>query len=246
VISIDGTLFMWRCGDTDGISAYDFQQLYQSTDHSQTWTFTGVELTPESFLAADRGFFCPIFLQFGQDYAGARDEYVYMYAPEIQIAEWDVHQPGEITLMRVPKTELADLSQYEFFAGFDQDQNALWTEDIMARLPVFDNGDLGVLHPAASYNPGIDRYLLFVEHTAAAMGNISLYDAPEPWGPWTTVLFDDEFGVPFVSNDSTFMWVLPNKWLSPDGDEFVLIYTGKGRFDAWSTIEGGFLLNPSS
>ena len=39
---------------------------------------------PRHFPGTDNGFFCPTFLQFGKNYAGARDSYVYSYAPEIR------------------------------------------------------------------------------------------------------------------------------------------------------------------
>jgi hypothetical protein len=50
IISVDGKLYMWRCGDTDGLSALDFQELHVSTDHSATWSSTGVKFTRASAL----------------------------------------------------------------------------------------------------------------------------------------------------------------------------------------------------
>ena len=51
----------------------------------------------------------------------------------------------------------------------------------------------------------------------------------------------DSFGR-FETLDNGFMWVFPSKWLSEDGKEFVMIYTGKGRNDSWNTVKGRFLL----
>ena len=47
------------------------------------------------------GFFKPTFLQFGKDYTGARDGYVYSYAPERTISGF---KSPEKLLLRVPKT----------------------------------------------------------------------------------------------------------------------------------------------
>ncbi|MGI9509387.1 MAG: hypothetical protein ACR2QJ_08560, partial [Geminicoccaceae bacterium] len=206
-----------------------------------------VNFTQSSFEGDDPGFYCPVFLQYGRDYAGAKDDYVYVYAPEIQQIESLYPQvPGEITLMRVPKTKVNVRSAYEFYAGLGADGEPAWTFEVNDRSPVFTDPENGITqHVTAVYNPGLDRYILTTEHSEHAEGNIGIYDGPTPWGPWTTVHFSDSFGR-FETLDNGFMWVLPSKWLSEDGEEFVMIYTGKGRNDSWNTVKGRFLLAGSS
>ena len=243
LLSVDGTLYMWRCGDADGATALDFQELYRSANHSATWRSTGVKFTQESFGDQDFGFYCPIFLQFGKDYAGARDDYVYIYAPEIQ-QNRDLYPqiPGEVTLMRVPKTRINVRSAYEFFAGVGTGGEPDWTFDVESRAPVFSDPENGITqHIAVVHNPGLNRYILTTEHNEHAEGNIGVYEGPTPWGPWSTVHFSDSFGR-FQTLDNGFMWVFPSKWLSEDGKDFTMIYTGKGRNDSWNTVKGRFLL----
>jgi hypothetical protein len=43
---------------------------------------------------------------------------------------------------------------------------------------------------------------------------------------------------------STFYWNFSNKWLSPDGKDFVMIFTGTGSNDSWNTIRGRFDTSP--
>lgn len=243
LLSVDGQLYTWRCGDADGVSSLDFQELYRSRNYSATWRSTGVKFTQSSFEGDDPGFYCPVFLQFGRDYEGARDEYIYVYAPEIQNPDVLYMQtPGAVALMRVPKDKVGVRSAYEFFAGTEADGTPGWSFDAMDRQPVLEDPENGVTqHIAAVYNPGLDRYILTVEHTAHSEGNIAIFDAPEPWGPWTTVHFSDSFGR-FETVDNSFMWVFPSKWLGADGEEFVMIYTGKDRNDSWNTVEGRFVL----
>jgi hypothetical protein len=243
LLSVEGTLYTWRCGDTDGATSLDFQELYRSTDYSATWRSTGVKFTQSSFADGDPGFYCPTFLQFGKDYGGARDDYVYMYAPNIQqTASLYPQVPGEVILIRAPKTRVNVRSAYEFYAGVGTDGEPVWTFDANDRLPVFEDAENGITqHIATVYNPGLDRYILATEHSAHAEGNIGIYDAPTPWGPWTTVHFSDSFGR-FETLDNGFMWVFPSKWLSENGEDFVMIYTGKGRNDSWNTLKGRFLL----
>ncbi|MDH3663862.1 MAG: DUF4185 domain-containing protein, partial [Alphaproteobacteria bacterium] len=243
LLSVDGLFYMWRCGDSDGDSSLDFQELFHSANRSATWRSTGVKFDQQSFADGGHGFYCPVFLQYGRDYAGARDDFVYIYAPEIQqTASLYPQVPGEVALMRVPKTMINIRSSYEFFAGMDADGEPIWAFDGSQRVPVFSDPENGITqHISAVYNPGLDRYILTTEHSDHAEGNIGVYEGPTPWGPWATVHFSDSFGR-FETLDNGFMWVFPSKWLSEDGKDFVMIYTGKGRNDSWNTVEGRFLL----
>jgi hypothetical protein len=49
----------------------------------------------------------------------------------------------------------------------------------------------------------------------------------------------DAFGEPYVEA-STFFWNFSNKWLSSDGRDFVLVFTGVGSNDSWNTVHGTF------
>src|SRR5690606_40074440 len=67
-----------------------------------------------------------------------------------------------------------------------------WSSDVcssdLAKRPVFTDAENGVgWNLSVSYHPGLRRYLLCTQHTAIAEGNLGIFDAPEPWGPWTTV-----------------------------------------------------------
>jgi hypothetical protein len=88
---------------------------------------------------------------------------------------------------------------------------------------------------AVSYNPMLKRYLLTTV-TINRHGWMSIYDAPEPWGPWTHV--HTEFR-PERWGTLTILFSFVNKWLSPDGRDFVMIYA---RNDHWVSIEGHFLV----
>jgi hypothetical protein len=244
IAAVDGSLYMWRCGDGSLEAAFIYQKLYRSTDQGQSWQETGVEYTQSNF-SGSRGFYCPTFLQYGKDYQGARDSYVYMYAPELKSSSWEVQKPGEITLMRVPRSGLGSRSQYEYFAGLDGGGSPVWTGDMNGRRPVFEDRENGVMTVSVSYNPGLGRYFLITEHTVGMRGNIGIYDAPEPWGPWTTVLFESGFGTPGI-DATTFFWNFSNKWLSADGRDFTMMFTGVSSNDSWNTVRGRFNLGGSS
>lgn len=236
IICIDGTIYMWRSG-AGSDDCYAFHRLYKSNNYCATWEDTGVEFHIGSFKNS-YGIFVPTFLQFGKDYSGARDNYVYIYAPDVKITEWALQQPGEISLLRVPKDKLEQRDKYEFYCGLDKDNNPTWTADGDLRKPVFSDPN-GVMRTSAIYNPGLKRYFLITQHTKRNYG-WGIYEAPEPWGPWSTVLYVDEFS-PYECKLISYMNFSP-KWWGDNGKSFVLNFTGREYCDAWNTIEGKFIL----
>jgi hypothetical protein len=77
-----------------------------------------------------------------------------------------------------------------------------------------------------SYHPGLKRYLLCQTGVDGKLRvGFGLYDAPEPWGPWTTVFRADEWDVPPGETCS-----LPAKWMSDDGKTVHLVFSGGDSF----------------
>lgn len=238
ILAIGDTLYLWRNGDSSNTSAFKFSRLYRSEDLGASWHFTGVEFSRRAgdFTADDEGFFSPTFCQFGRGYAGNRDGYVYVYAPEIiDRSHWGIQRPGRIALVRVPVNDIATKSAYEFFAGFREDGSPRWATEMARRIPVWEDSINGTHRMGVSYNPGLDRYFL-TTMTVDRRGSFALYDAPDPWGPWTTVRIERNTAR-WGSKVVVFNFV--NKWLRSGAEDFVLVYT---RDDSWATIEGEFQL----
>jgi len=148
-----------------------------------------------------------------------------------------------------------DRNQYEFFAGLNSQGDPRWTTDFAARQPVFQDSSNGVFVTSVSHNPGVNRYFLITAHTKWDKGNIGIYDAPTPWGPWTTVLFESEWGRTNepINERRTFFWNFSNKWLGSDGTHFALIYTGigpnsdwTGGNNSWNLVKGSFIVAEDS
>ena len=78
-----------------------------------------------------------------------------------------------------------------------------------------------------TYNAGLSRYLLVSAHGDGAGSThtpaLGVFDAPEPWGPWTTVYYADEW-----SSDG---WMIhhkfPTTWISADGCTLWLAFSGQ-------------------
>ena len=141
-----------------------------------------------------------------------------------------------MALLRVRVNEIETESAYEYFAGLDVGGLPIWTSDISARRPVWEDATNGTHRLAVSYNAPLDRYFL-TTMTVTRVGRIAIYDAPKPWGPWTTLLIEQDENR-WGSKVVVFSFV--NKWLSPDGRDFVLVYT---RSDSWASIEGTFTVS---
>jgi len=187
-------------------------QLTWSTDRGRTWEW-GWKLA--------EGFATPAFLNFGRDYSGARDNFVYTYSQEGASAyESDDH----LLLARAPVDRLRDRNAWEFLERFDGGR-PVWTSDIARRGPVF-RYPRSIQRVEAVYNPGLKRYLLALGYDHSSRWGI--FDAAEPWGPWTTVLHADPWDL-----KGTHGYRLPSKWIDATGRELTLVFSGVKPYDAF-------------
>jgi hypothetical protein len=73
----------------------------------------------------------------------------------------------------------------------------------------------------------LKRYLLCQAGAdRKANAGFGIFDAPEPWGPWTTVTYSPTWDVPPGE-----MCSLPTKWMSPDGRTVHLVFSGGDSFN---------------
>jgi hypothetical protein len=209
LLMVDGVLWMWARNAGNA-------QLAWSADHCQSWQWSDWKFTTS--------FGCPTFLNFGKNYAGARDEHVYTYSPDAE----DAYSPADrMVLARVPKDRLADRSAYEFFQGLCAPDQPLWTPEIRERGAVFTHPGR-CYRSGISYNAGLRRYLwcqILPGDDPRFRGGFGIYDAPEPWGPWTTVFFTEEWDVGPGETSS-----FPTKWMSADGKTLHLVFSGDDYF----------------
>jgi CubicO group peptidase (beta-lactamase class C family) len=214
ILCVAGVLYLWvrNAGNA---------QLAWSKDHGKTWLWADWKFTTS--------FGCPTFLNFGKDYAGARDAFVYVYSPDADSAYDPAHR---MVLARVPKGKIATRDAYEFFRGFDKDGQPLWTTHISERGAVFTHRQR-CYRGGITYNAGLKRYL-WVQIIPGTQGKkadtrfeggFGIYDAPQPWGPWTTVYFTEKWDVGPGESAS-----FPTKWMSGDGKTLYLVFSGDDHF----------------
>ncbi len=200
LLMVDGILYMWARNPGSA-------QLAWSDDRAKTWHWE---------FRIEESFGSPAFLQFGRNYAGARDGFVYVYSQDGPSA----YAPSDgLVLARVPKGRILQRKAYEFFSHLDASGAPVWTRDIRRRGPVFTFPG-HCQRVGAVYNPFCRRYLLSLgfDHT----GGWGIFDAQEPWGPWTTAFFTRDWGL-----GKTHDYRLPSKWISNGGKKMVLVFSGR-------------------
>jgi len=234
ILALGDRLYMW-VSPGSGEENNEEARLAWSDDRGRTWT-----RADWAFTEAD-AIMVPAFCQFGQDYADARDDFVYVYTTRLHDPAARMQRPGAVDLLRVPTDRLRERAAYEIFAGRDDAGSPTWSHDFADRRAVLDDPS-GLHRLSVNYNAGLERYLLCVEHSEGYAGNLALFDAPQPWGPWTTALYTENWG----GFGATFYWCIPNKWTSPDGLAFTIVFTGTGPNDAWNTVPGRFVLRPAA
>ncbi len=209
LLCIDGVLYMWVRNASNS-------QLAWSHDHGTTWQWSEWKFTSS--------FGCPTFLNFGQNYAGARDDYVYIYSHDNESA---YRTADQMVLARAPQARIKDRDAYRFFNCLDSENHPTWTADIAQRGTVFTHAG-NCYRSGISYNAGLKRYLwcqILPGDDTRFDGGFGIYDAPEPWGPWSTAYFTANWDVG-PGEASSF----PPKWMSALGKTLHLVFSGDDCF----------------
>ena len=199
--------------------------IWRSADGGKTWqrsswTFNGTDLRPNSFA------------NFGAGYAGSRDSYVYLTA----IAP--TSSAKSFYLLRAPKDQLANKAAYQYFSGTPT--SPAWSASRSGAVPVFTDAN-GVSGASIVYDAAIHRYVLTLGHGSDA-GNLGIFEAPEPWGPWSTVAYEDRWlGI----NSGEYLGVrMPSAWISGGGLTVWAVFgcygCGQPFDDHYNLIRGTF------
>ena len=218
LLMVDGRLYMWLFhADRRGGRS----QLAWSDDHARSWTECDWQFAEFGLMS---------FVNFGRDYDGGRDGFVYMVSHDGPLA----HEPADrMILARVPADRIADRSAYEFFVRRTEDGGAVWTADVARRGANFVHAGK-CLRSSMVYSPALGRYLYWQQLPNRAIadhgdtrfeGGFGIYDAPEPWGPWTTAYYTERWDVGPGERAE-----FPTKWMGADGRTAWLVFSGDDCF----------------
>lgn len=209
MLMVDGVLYMLVRNTANA-------QLAWSSDRGRTWTWSDWRF--------ETSFGYPTFLNFGSNYEGARDKYVYVYSQDSDSA---YRRADRMVLARVARTQIREREAFEFFEMRTADEGAVWTRDIRRRGAVFEHTGQ-CYRSSVSYNAPLRRYLWCQTGSGRDtrfLGGLAIYDAPQPWGPWTTAYFTQRWDVGPGETSC-----LPTKWMSDDGRTVHLVFSGDDCF----------------
>lgn len=232
LISVNGILYGWVNTQNRTYPAMPDIKLAWSTDLGKTWKLTGWAFnSADSFLPGS-------FINFGKDNENSRDDYIYTYG-----GLWS--QPGKIQantyLIRVHKNNILEKNKYEFFKGLDKEGNPLWSSNTNERKPVFTDRN-GAEGPIAVYNKELNQYLLTISHCppdgnfVGTIGRLGVFVADEPWGPWSTVAYYNNWGN-YGDLGENLGFHIPIKWISDDGKTFWVIYSSESHLDRFNMVK---------
>jgi hypothetical protein len=194
--------------------------LVWSTNNAATWE-RAKWLFPKG-----AGSFQPAkFLGFGQNYAGVPpflDGFVYLYGPRQSAG---TGSGNRLYLARAPKNRLRERSAYEFFEGTDAAGAARWVGTIAGAAPVFTDSN-GVTPGSVVYVPALKRFLLTCFH--GGPGQLGVFDSPQPWGPWTTIAYYEDWGGMGREGEGLTCG-FPQKWISADGMTLWAVFSVYGE-----------------
>ncbi len=218
LLSVKGVLYLWARNTGNA-------QLAWSADHGRTWTWADWKFI--------NSFGCPSFVNFGRDYEGNRDGYVYICSPDAE----DAYTPADrFVLARVPADRIRSRAAYQFYAGLDNNGEPQWTTNLVSQCGILARRG-ACYRPSVTFNAPLGRFLLVhslpnkgSRNPAGTMdlrfqGGLAIYEAAQPWGPWRVVYETDQWDVG-PGDAASF----PAKWISADGKTLYLVFSGDDCF----------------
>lgn len=233
MLCINNTLYLaFQNLNSSNFSDAPAASIAQSTDHGATWTWdTTAPMfgTPENPTSPAAYKFTTIFfLDYGKNAGNAIDGYVYAYGLD---NNWRSQQT--LYLARVPNNSIQNRSGWEFYTGTDASGTPTWSVDITQKAAVLTDNRL--LYPVmfgkgcpsnqpvigqggVVYDAPLQRYI-FASWSCATH---ELYEAPNPWGPWSHFLSNDFGPLRLMENRGQYGTSIPSKFISADGKTLYL------------------------
>jgi len=211
LLCMKGVLYLWARNAGNS-------QLAWSDDHGRSWSCVDWKQT--------NSFGCPTFVNFGRDYERNQDGFVYVCSPDADDA---YGVADRFVLARVAMQRIQERQAYEFYAGGAEVGQVRWTTNIQSRVGVLSRAQ-SCYCPSVTFNAPLGRFLLVharpKEHSRDGDGKIDvrfhgglvIYEAAQPWGPWSVAFDTDNWDVGPGESVS-----FPSKWISSDGRTLHLV-----------------------
>jgi hypothetical protein len=217
LLMVEGVLYLWSRNAGNS-------QLAESTDHGVTWSWSDWTFT--------NSFGCPTFLNFGRNYrALATNSFTSIPLTPMTLTRrrtawcWRASPGSESASARLTSS-LSGATLRVGPNGLAIFPSAARSSKIPANVTV--PASPGALRCGAFcvqvLPNGLSRDHGGNVDTRFA-GGLAVFDAPEPWGPWTTAFHTESWDVGPGDTAS-----FPAKWMSPDGRTLYLVFSGEDSF----------------
>lgn len=230
------------------------QWLARSTDNGSSWMdHVGSLDWPDV-----NGFAPSAVLQYGRAQAGALapdstgTPYAYIYGTR---TGRPLYEQYLARVASAPSDSIELAGHWQYYAGADGAGNPLWSTSSAMAMPVWRDSNNGQWLTVA-FDRAIGRYLAYNDHGTGCQGQpcerqLGLFDAPSPWGPWSTFDYEEEFdnaacNANCLGNRVAVSFFLVQKWFSSDGLTLWPEYSSVGAYDSLNLIEGTMRLAPGS
>jgi hypothetical protein len=201
------------------------------------------------------GFSPAAILQYGPGQQGALapdstgTQYIYIYGNDVATEAFLARVPVS------PANSIETLSNWSYYGGTDTSGNPVWVTSSASATPVWtDPNHAETL--LVSFDAAIGRYIAYNDHgtgngSTPAERQVSLFDAANPWGPWTTFDYEENFdntgcGTNCLGNGEAVGWSMMQKWFGSDGLSMWPIYSSTGVYDSLNLIKGTMALAANS
>jgi len=243
VLSIDGVLYWavscFNYGDDQVFNRqrYGPAWIITSTDNGVTFNLsaTPTDMFPGRLAA-------PRFVQYGQDYAGAPSDWVYVYFPSTTSGAAFFENNDEILLGRVHKSLILQRDAYQFFNGVELDGTVSWTSDATIATPIW-SFPLMTSVQQVNYHPHFKRYVFAnwawisydghprPDHTGDERNGrtghqrtqLTLVEAEQPWGPFSIFYRSDDWQG-WDGSSGGYTPVFPPAWIASE-EEMWMVFT---------------------
>jgi len=168
----------------------------------------------------------PSFVQHGKNNDTAKDNFVYAVSSD----QWD--NGSNLRLGRVPQDEIIRPESWRWVGAWNIDGSPAWTHKLEDSIPILSlHRWMGL--PEMVYLPKFDRYLfltwrLHEDFSPTAGTDLLILDAPNPWGPFSLVHFEEYWETQHVN---PYCPRIPLKWLSEDNATGWVLFSG-----SWGSV----------
>lgn len=206
-----------------------------STDYGKSWVET--PHTPSRPLFGETGINgypvkigAPHFVDFGKNMQYSPDGMAYLIAHGADTSDksWRFWNDSWITgdkiyLLRVlpDMKNMNDSSQYEFYAGKDNNGDAKWVKDFRKIEPLLEwDNNMGCV--TVTYNAPLKRYLMCITDGGNTISKMNTYilESQSLTGKWRLVTYMKDFG------EQAYFVNIPSRFISDDGKTMWLTYSG--------------------